>query len=73
MATRTKEDNQLLASLQSVLSGIDRASDEVVDALRKERTWKSSIAATAYRQKLQKAQIQLEQIDKSLRDISMFF
>lgn len=72
MATRTKEDNQLMSSLQAVLNAMDRVDDEILDALKSEKSWKASKAASAYKKALQEARMKVEQADTSLRNVARF-
>lgn len=70
MATLTKEDRELLGSLTRVLNQLELADDEMVDALRDERKWKASSAASSYKKELQAARLNLEKIDATLRKVN---
>lgn len=73
MATRTKEDNEILRSLSAVLNQLEEADLEIEDALRSESKWRASKAASAYKKELQVARLQVEKIDAALRKVNRLF
>ena len=70
MATRTKEDNALATSLQSVVNDIEEAVDSIGAALATESRWKASKAASAYKKALQDAKTKIGHAENALRNIA---
>lgn len=70
MATRTKEDNELLSSLQYVLGKVEDAQILAGAAMKTEPKWRSSKAASAYKKALQDAEAKMEQAETVLRNVA---